>query len=97
MFFAHAQDDSALVENSVQAFLALKMAGVPSELYVDDAEGHGYGLRPVPTLPITTWPFRCAEWMQRRGLLTPHKCESLIFASPMTLVQRHGEFLPPED
>ena len=75
MFFAHAQDDNALVENSVQAFLALKKAGVPSELHVYDAGGHGYGLRPVPTLPVTTWPFRCADWMQRRGLLTPLKRE----------------------
>lgn len=75
MFFAHAQDDGVSVENSVQLFRALKKAGVPSELHVYDAGGHGYGLRPVPELPVTTWPDRCADWLKRRGLLTQPKSD----------------------
>lgn len=70
MFFAHAQDDGAIAENSVLLFLALKKAGVPAELHVYDAGGHGYGLRPVPEFPVTSWPDRCGDWMRRRGLLT---------------------------
>ena len=70
MFFAHAQDDGAIAENSVLLFLALKKAGVPSELHIYDAGGHGYGLRPVAEFPVTTWPLRCSEWLNRRGLLT---------------------------
>lgn len=70
MFFAHAQDDRAVVENSVLLFLALKKAGVPSELHVYDAGGHGYGLREVPDFPVTTWHIRCGDWLKRRGLLT---------------------------
>lgn len=70
MFFAHAQDDGSIVENSVLLFLALKKAGVPAEMHVYDAGGQGYGLRTVPEFPVTTWHHRCGEWMQRRGLLT---------------------------
>jgi acetyl esterase/lipase len=70
MFFAHAQDDGAIVENSVLLFLALKKAGVPAEMHVYDAGGHGYGLRTVPEFPVTTWHHRCGDWLNRRGLLT---------------------------
>ena len=68
MFFAHAFDDPVRCENSVNLFLALKKAGVASELHVYDAGGHGYGLRPQANLPVTTWPKRCEEWLNRRGL-----------------------------
>ncbi|MDB5387023.1 MAG: Xylanase [Planctomycetaceae bacterium] len=71
MFFAHAQDDGVRVENSVLLFLALKKAGVPSELHVYDVGGHGYGMREVPEFPVTTWNVRCGEWLKRRGLLAP--------------------------
>ena len=73
MFFAHAQDDGAIVENSVLLFLALKKAGVPAEMHIYDAGGHGYGLRPVPEFPVTTWSDRCGDWLKRRGLLTRPK------------------------
>lgn len=73
MFFAHAVDDGSIAENSVLLFLALKKAGVPSELHVYDAGGHGYGLREVPEFPVTTWNLRCGEWLKRRGLLSPSK------------------------
>lgn len=69
MFLAHAQDDGVIPENSVMLFLALKKAGVPAELHVYDAGGHGYGLRPVADFPVTSWNVRCAEWMKRRALL----------------------------
>ena len=65
MFFAHAFDDRVRVESSLQLFLALKRANVPSELHVYDAGGHGYGLRPVLKHPVTTWPARCEDWLRR--------------------------------
>jgi hypothetical protein len=34
-----------------------------------DTGGHGYGLRYVAALPVTTWPKRAEEWLARRGLL----------------------------
>jgi acetyl esterase/lipase len=69
LFFAHAVDDGVKCENSVQLFLALKQAGVPSELHIYDAGGHGYGLRADAKFPVTTWPQRCEEWMHRNGWL----------------------------
>ena len=69
MFLVHAIDDPVTANNSLALAVELKKAGVSTELHIYDAGGHGYGLRLVNTLPITTWPKRCEEWMQRRGLL----------------------------
>lgn len=69
MFLVHALDDGVRCENSVQMFLSLKSAGVPGELHVYDAGGHGYGMRYDPQFPVTTWPKRCEGWFQRRGWL----------------------------
>ncbi len=69
MFLIHAFDDPVTANNSLALAVELKKVGVPTELHIYDAGGHGYGLRLVNTLPITTWPKRCEEWMQRRGLL----------------------------
>jgi acetyl esterase/lipase len=73
MFFAHAFDDPVSCESSVQLFLALKKAGVASELHVYDAGGHGYGMRAQADFPVTTWPKRCEEWLGRRGWLKQPK------------------------
>ncbi len=69
MFLIHAFDDPVTANYSLALAVELKKVGVPTELHIYDAGGHGYGLRLVNTLPITTWPKRCEEWMQRRGLL----------------------------
>ena len=69
MFLVHAFDDPITANNSLALAVELKKAGIPTELHIYDAGGHGYGLRLVNTLPITTWPKRCEEWMERRGLL----------------------------
>ncbi len=69
MFFVHAFDDGIPVQNALLAAAELKKVNVPVEVHVYDTGGHGYGLRPVPTLPVTSWPQRAEEWMQRRGLL----------------------------
>jgi len=69
-FFAHAGDDPVTVESSVQAYLALKRAGVPAELHVYGSGGHGFGMNPGEK-PVAAWPRRCEEWMRARGLLKP--------------------------
>jgi acetyl esterase/lipase len=68
LFFAHAINDGVKAENSIQLLLGLKAACVPGELHVYDAGGHGFGLR-KSEFPCHTWPDRCAEWLERRGLL----------------------------
>lgn len=67
-FFAHANDDPVTPESSVRMYLALKRAGVPSELHVYNTGGHGFGLRPSEH-PCSQWPQRCADWLKVRGLL----------------------------
>ncbi|WP_435011745.1 alpha/beta hydrolase [Tundrisphaera lichenicola] len=69
-FFAHAGDDPVTVESSVRMYLALKRAGVPSELHVYASGGHGFGMNPIGK-PVASWPRRCEEWMKARGLLKP--------------------------
>jgi acetyl esterase/lipase len=67
-FLVHAHDDRLTPENSVLLYLALKKAGVPSELHVYTSGGHGFGLRPSEH-PCSTWPQRCEDWLRNRGFL----------------------------
>ena len=59
----HAQDDWVKVEGSINYFLALKKAGVPSELHVFPSGGHGYGLRRTEHA-VTGWPELCNTWLK---------------------------------
>jgi acetyl esterase/lipase len=61
--FIHASDDGIPVQGSIAAYLALKKAGVPSELHAFSAGGHGYGLRPTE-MPVTRWPDPVGAWMK---------------------------------
>ena len=70
MFLVHAFDDGVSVQNSLHVATELKKAGGSAELHVYDTGGHGYGLRPVATQPVTSWPARAEVWLNRRGLLT---------------------------
>lgn len=70
LFFAHAGDDRVLADNSLFMYLAAKRAGVPAELHVYAAGGHGFGLRPSAQ-PCSTWPQRCGDWLRTQGLLAP--------------------------
>lgn len=68
-FLAMTQDDPVRVENAVLYYMALKQAGVPSELHAYPTGGHGYGLRRTEHF-VTSWPDRAGDWMRSRGLLT---------------------------
>lgn len=69
LFLVHAFDDGVPVENSLLLAAEVKKHGGSAEVHIYDTGGHGYGLRHVPELPVTTWPARAAEWLARRGLL----------------------------
>lgn len=71
MFLVHAFDDPVPVESSLLMAMALKRAGVPSELHMYDAGGHGYGLRFVSEHPVTLWPQRCEDWLRRNSWVSP--------------------------
>ena len=68
-FLVHAFDDGVPVQNSLLLAAEVRKQGGSAEVHVYDTGGHGYGLRHVPELPVTTWPARAAEWLTRRGLL----------------------------
>jgi acetyl esterase/lipase len=63
------QDDGIPVENSVYYYLALKNAGVPTELHLYPKGGHGYGLRKTGET-VSTWPQRAEEWLRAQGVLS---------------------------
>lgn len=69
LFLVHATDDRiSAVDHSVTMYLAMKGAGVPTELHVYATGGHGFGVRKVGH-PCETWTDRCTEWLRNRGIL----------------------------
>ncbi|MEW5977003.1 MAG: alpha/beta hydrolase [Acidobacteriota bacterium] len=71
IFLVHASDDSmAASDNSVAMYLALKRSGVPTEMHLYAAGGHGFGVRRSDR-PCTTWTERFVAWLQSFGILKP--------------------------
>ena len=54
-------------------YLALKNAGVKSEIHIYNSGGHGFGLRknPKSNVVYSTWVLRLADWMSDIGMSTP--------------------------
>lgn len=66
--FQTDEDKVVPAENAVAFYLALRKAGVPAEMHIYQNGPHGVGLgQKVPA--TSSWPERCREWMQVRGLL----------------------------
>ena len=69
VFLVHAGDDPVShVENSIIMYQALKRVGIPTELHVYAAGGHGFGVRKSDK-PCSTWTERCVAWLQSQGAL----------------------------
>jgi acetyl esterase/lipase len=69
-FLAQSNDDPVGPQNSAVLYLALKKAGVPTELHIFATGGHGYGMRPSKN-PSSEWPKRCEEWLRVQKVLKP--------------------------
>ncbi|HXD87675.1 MAG TPA: alpha/beta hydrolase [Urbifossiella sp.] len=69
MFFAHANDDPVTPLSSAMLYAALKKNGVPAELHIYAAGGHGFGMKKSDR-PVSAWPARCGDWLKTRGYLT---------------------------
>jgi acetyl esterase/lipase len=67
-FLTVADDDRGSAQSTATIYLALKKAGVSSELHVYARGGHGFGMRDNH-VPASSWPTRLQEWMADRGLL----------------------------
>src|SRR5579862_10476 len=72
VMLVHASDDTvASEENSAVMYLALKRAGVPTELHLYATGEHGFGVRKSSNT-CSTWPQRCVDWLRNQGVLKPH-------------------------
>jgi acetyl esterase/lipase len=75
ILLAHASDDNesyggSIAENSVFMYLALKRAGIPTELHIYATGDHDFGVRQNEKLP-SSWPQLCVNWLRSQGLLKP--------------------------
>jgi acetyl esterase/lipase len=69
IFLAHGSADPVSEpEHSVIMYLALRRAGVPTEMHLYDGALHGFGARPVSN-PCGTWTRSCTDWMRHHGFL----------------------------
>jgi acetyl esterase/lipase len=73
IFLAHASDDresygGSDAANSAVMYLALKRAGVPTELHIFATGDHDFGVRQNDKLP-SSWTGLCVRWLRSRDLL----------------------------
>jgi acetyl esterase/lipase len=73
IFLAHASDDNesyggSIPENSAFMYIALKRAGVPTELHIYASGDHDFGVRQNEKLP-SSWTGLCMRWLRSRALL----------------------------
>jgi glyoxylase-like metal-dependent hydrolase (beta-lactamase superfamily II)/dienelactone hydrolase len=76
ILLAHASDDTekyggSNAEHSAFMYIALKRAGVSTELHIYATGDHDFGVRQNGRLP-SSWPQLCINWLRSQGLLQPH-------------------------
>ena len=75
VFLAHASDDresygGSIAEHSAFMYIALKRAGIDTELHLYATGNHDFGVRQNEKLP-SSWPQLCVRWLRSQRLLTP--------------------------
>jgi acetyl esterase/lipase len=69
IFLAHGGADIiSPPEHSVVMYLALKRAGIPTELHIYADAAHDFGVRPSDK-PCSRWTESCAQWLRQQGFL----------------------------
>jgi acetyl esterase/lipase len=69
VFLAHGSADPVSPpEHSVIMYLALRRAGVPTEMHLYAGALHGFAVRPVSN-PCGAWTRSCTDWMRHQGFL----------------------------
>ena len=70
-FIVMAEDDHVdHVEQALTYYIALKSAGVPTEMHLYPVGGHGFGLR-RKTDPVKVWPQLVETWLQSIRMTSP--------------------------
>ena len=68
-FLLQAEDDHEdNVDDSLAYYIALKNAGVSTEMHLYAQGGHAFGLRPTK-FPITGWPQLVDTWLETIGMI----------------------------
>lgn len=62
-------DRQDISEGLAELYLRYKRAGVPAELHIYSAAGHGFGLRDSSKGAVAGWTARFTEWLGDRGFL----------------------------
>ena len=76
VFLAHGGADiESDPEHSVAMYVALKRAGIPTELHIYAGAAHDFGVRKSDQ-PCTTWTTSCADWLRHQGFLGPDSRQS---------------------
>ncbi|MGP0068661.1 MAG: alpha/beta hydrolase [Isosphaeraceae bacterium] len=75
ILLAHASDDKesyggSNAENSAFMYIALKRAGIPTELHIYATGDHDFGVRQNEKLP-SSWTQLCLNWLRNQHLLKP--------------------------
>ncbi len=71
IFLVHGGDDLiSPPEHSVVMYLALRRAGIPTELHIYAGTAHDFGVR-TNDRPYSTWTASCMDWLRESGLLKP--------------------------
>jgi len=69
-FLLQAENDPEdSVNNSLAYYMALKNAGVPTEVHLYAQGGHAFGLRRTK-FPITGWPELMEKWLVSIGMIS---------------------------
>jgi acetyl esterase/lipase len=79
ILLAHSSDDNeraggSNAENSAIMYLALKRAGIPTELHIFATGDHDFGVRQNDKLP-SSWTQLCVRWLRSQGFLKPLRKE----------------------
>ncbi len=64
-----SKDRTDISEGLATIYLKFKHADVPAELHIYSGVGHGFGLRPTNTGPVSKWPDRFVDWLDQGGFL----------------------------
>jgi endo-1,4-beta-xylanase len=64
-----SNDRPDISEGLAKVYLKFKQAKVPAELHIYAGVGHGFGLRPGNTGPVSKWLDRFDEWLGQSGFL----------------------------
>jgi endo-1,4-beta-xylanase len=61
-------DRQDISHGMAEVYLKFKEAGVPAELHIYSAAGHGFGVRPSNKGAASRWPSRLEEWLDDKVL-----------------------------